>query len=148
MCLFLHQTRKPGHNSVYKRIYTAFIGFIFAKKMYILIKGDFMAINYSLIGKRIAARRRQLKMTQADLAEKTELTSKYISNIETSHSIPSIQSIMQLCVALDINPDFLLFGITDEKSAKKIDKINHLLHACTAHQLDKVMEYIEFLTNK
>ena len=107
-----------------------------------------MVINYSLIGKRIAERRRQLKLTQADLAEKTELTPKYISNIETSHSIPSIQSIMQLCVALDMNPDFLLFGITDEKSATKLDEINHLLHACTAQQLNKVKEYIEFLTNK
>ena len=53
-----------------------------------------MVLDYTLIGKRVAARRTQLKLTQAELAEKTELTPKYISNIETSHSIPSIESIM------------------------------------------------------
>lgn len=107
-----------------------------------------MVINYSLIGRRVAARREQLKLTQAELAEKTELTSKYISNIETSHSIPSVQSVMQLCVALDVKPDYLLFGIADEKAATKLNEIHRLLHACTTQQLDQIKEYIEFLTSK
>ena len=107
-----------------------------------------MVINYTLIGKRVAIRRRQLKLTQAELAEKTELTPKYISNIETSSSIPSIKSVMQLCVALGVNPDYLLFGIDDKKASSQTDEINRLLRACTAQQLDKVKEYIEFLTNR
>lgn len=107
-----------------------------------------MVINYSLIGRRVAARRKQLKLTQAELAEKTELTPKYISNIETSHSIPSIQSVMQLCVALEVKPNYLLFGIADEENPTQLEEITRLLHACSAQQLDKVREYIEFLTNK
>lgn len=107
-----------------------------------------MVINYTLIGKRVAARREQLKLTQAQLAEKTELTPKYISNIETSHSIPSIKSVMQLCVALDVTPDYLLFGIANEKVATQLDEINRLLSACSTQQLGKIREYIEFLMNK
>ena len=107
-----------------------------------------MVLNYSLIGKRVASRRRQLKLTQAELAEKTDLTPKYISNIETSHSIPSIESVMQLCAALDVKADYLLFGISEKKEATKLDEINRLLSACTTQQLDKVIEYIEFLTNR
>ena len=107
-----------------------------------------MEINYSLIGQRVALRRQQLKLTQANLAEKTKLTPKYISNIETSHSIPSIQSVMKLCVALEVNPDYLLFGISNKKETEKLDEINRLLSACTPEQLDKVIEYIDFLTNR
>lgn len=123
------------------------MGFNLQKKLY-TYSGDYMVIKYSLIGKRVASRRRQLKLTQAELAEKTDLTSKYISNIETAHSIPSIESVMQLCAALDVNPDYLLYGISDKKNATKLDEINRLLSACTMHQLDKVIEYIEFLTNR
>lgn len=107
-----------------------------------------MNLDYSLIGKRVASRRKQLKITQSELAEKTKLTPKYISNIETSHSIPSVESVMHLCKALDITPNYLLFGISDEKEASKSDEINRLLGACDGKQLDKILEYIEFITNR
>ncbi|HIZ55475.1 MAG TPA: helix-turn-helix domain-containing protein [Firmicutes bacterium] len=107
-----------------------------------------MVIKYSLIGKRVASRRRQLKLTQAQLAEKTELTSKYISNIETSHSLPSIESLMQLCAALDVTPNYLLFGISEKQETTKLDEVNRLLSTCTPQQLEKVIEFIEFITNR
>ena len=104
-----------------------------------------MVIKYSLIGKRVASRRRQLKLTQAQLAEKTELTSKYISNIETSHSL---ESLMQLCAALDVTPNYLLFGISEKQETTKLDEVNRLLSTCTPQQLEKVIEFIEFITNR
>lgn len=107
-----------------------------------------MDLDYSLIGKRAASRRKQLKITQAELAEKTKLTPKYISNIETSHSIPSVESVMQLCEALDTTPNYLLFGIADKKETSKLEEINRLLGACNGKQLDKVLEYIEFITSR
>jgi len=105
-----------------------------------------MVINYSLIGKRVAFRRRQLDLTQAALAEKAKLTPKYISNIETSHSIPSIESILHLCKALDVEPNYLLSGISGKKQLSKIEEINRLFNACNIEQLDKVIEYTEFIT--
>lgn len=118
--------------------------YFFEKSLY----GDNMDLNYSLIGKRVASRRNQLKLTQAELAEKTGLTPKYISNIETSHSIPSIESVMNLCVALDIPPNYLLFGISDGKEISKLEEINRLLSACKTQQLDKILEYIVFITSR
>jgi len=107
-----------------------------------------MNIDYSLIGKRVASRRKQLKLTQAELSEKTELTSKFISNIETSHSIPSIESVMQLCKALDVTPNYLLTGISDKKIVSKSNEIQRLLDACNDQQLDKILEYLEFITSR
>ena len=107
-----------------------------------------MDLNYSLIGQRVALRRRQLNLTQAELSEKTKLTPKYISNIETSHSIPSIESVMQLCAALDIQPNYLLSGISNQREFSKLDEVNRLLSACDAQQIDKILEYIEFITNR
>ena len=107
-----------------------------------------MELNYSLIGKRVAARRKQLKLTQEALSEKVDLTPKYISNIETSSSIPSIESVMQLCAALDITPDYLLFGISDRKESSRLEEINRLLSAFNTRQLNKILEYVEFIAGR
>ena len=49
-------------------------------------------------------------MTQEQLAEKAELSNIYISHIENSRSIPSLETLMKLCSALDITPDEVLLG--------------------------------------
>ncbi len=49
-------------------------------------------------------------MNQDDLAEATGLSNVFISNIENNHSIPSIESLMKICMALDTTPDHILLG--------------------------------------
>lgn len=69
-----------------------------------------MALDYSEIGRRIARRRKQLGLKQSEVEEKADLSYKYLSNIERSISIPSIEVIMRLAVALDTTPDEFLVG--------------------------------------
>ena len=49
-----------------------------------------MDINYKVIGKRIAVRRRELGLKQAQVEEMAGIGYKYLSNIERGISIPSI----------------------------------------------------------
>ena len=67
-------------------------------------------IDYTALGKRIASLRRKRRLTQEQLAEKTELSTNYISHIENSRSIPSLETVMKLCAALEITPNELLLG--------------------------------------
>lgn len=69
-----------------------------------------MTIDYSAVGKRISLIRKNRGMTQEQLAEKAELSNIYISHIENSRSIPSLETLMKLCSALDITPDEVLLG--------------------------------------
>ena len=69
-----------------------------------------MLNDYSLIGKRLAAIRKDKKLTQEKLAELTDLANNYISNIENSRSIPSLETLVKLCNALEITPNDLLIG--------------------------------------
>lgn len=69
-----------------------------------------MTLDYNEIGRRIARRRKQLGLKQAEVEEKADLSYKYLSNIERSISIPSIEVIMRLAVALDTTPDEFLVG--------------------------------------
>lgn len=51
-----------------------------------------MYVDYKKIGVRIAQRRKEIKMKQNTLAEKTNLSNNHISNIENGYSVPSIET--------------------------------------------------------
>lgn len=62
------------------------------------------------MGKRISARRKELRLTQEELAEKAGLTSQTISTAETGTKALRPRNIVRLCEALDTSADYLLFG--------------------------------------
>lgn len=77
-----------------------------------------MEINYEEIGKRIARRRKELGLKQSEVEEKADLSQKYLSNIERSISIPSIEVIMRIALALDTTPDEFLVGTLQTNDAE------------------------------
>lgn len=69
-----------------------------------------MELDYSEIGKRIARRRKELGLKQAQVCEKAEINDKYLSCIERATSVPSLEVVMRLALALDTTPDEFLTG--------------------------------------
>ena len=69
-----------------------------------------MTLDYGEIGKRIARRRKEVGLKESEVEEKADLSYKYLSNIERSVSIPSLEVIMRLAAALDTTPDEFLVG--------------------------------------
>jgi transcriptional regulator with XRE-family HTH domain len=107
-----------------------------------------MGVNYSLVGERIATRRKQLKLTQAELAEKASLTSKYISKIESStNRALSIASVLQICEALSVSPSFLLLGTNDNNPNPGYDDAVQKLKLCDTEQLRYVSKFIDAITS-
>lgn len=62
------------------------------------------------MGQRLTARRKQLRMTQEEVAEKADMTTHTISTAETGRKALRPANIVKLCVALDMSADYLLFG--------------------------------------
>lgn len=69
-----------------------------------------MKLDYSQIGKRIAARRKELGLKQTEVCEKAGINDKYLSCIERATSIPSLEVVMRLALALETTPDSFLVG--------------------------------------
>ena len=69
-----------------------------------------MELDYSQIGKRIAQRRKELGLKQIDVCERAGINDKYLSCIERATSIPSLEVVMRLALALDTTPDTFLTG--------------------------------------
>lgn len=69
-----------------------------------------MELDYSQIGKRIAQRRKELGLKQTEVCERAGINDKYLSCIERAASIPSLEVVMRLALALDTTPDTFLVG--------------------------------------
>ena len=105
-----------------------------------------MTIDYTEVGKRMAKRRKELGLKQYEVCEMINVNYKYISNLETGRSAPSLEMIMNLCEALETTPDYLLLGASTTKSKlpdKQIaDKISCLDHK-SKHLLVGILELLE-----
>ena len=61
-----------------------------------------MYVDFMLIGRRVKEIRKQLRVTQAQLAEMTDLSISYISHIETAQKKASLDSLVRIADALGI----------------------------------------------
>ena len=88
-------------------------------------------IDYSLLGERVSTLRKEKGLTQSKLAEEAEISNNYISNIENSHSIPSLETLVKICVALEVTPNDLLIGVNAESTDYSNTDIANLLDKCS-----------------
>ncbi len=82
-----------------------------------------MYTDYKELGKRIAKRRKELKLKQSEVNSRAGLSDKYLSNIERGVSVPSIDVLMRLCAVLKITPDSLLIGTENMENMGNVGKI-------------------------
>lgn len=62
----------------------------------------------NIIGKKIQQARRKKRMTQEELAEKCDVSSKYISAVERGISSGAIGLLIKICNVLEVSPNFIL----------------------------------------
>ena len=85
-----------------------------------------MELDYQEIGRRIAHRRKQLKLKQAETEKRAGIAYKYLSNIERGVSIPSTEVIMRLSLALETTPDEFLVGTVRKQDERWKDVAEQL----------------------
>ena len=106
-----------------------------------------MTLDYKEIGKRIARRRKELGLKQSEGEEQADLGYKYLSNIERSISIPSVEVIMRLASALDTTPDEFLIGTCSHENNEWKD-IAELLRPLNDKQLCLAKSFLLWLTEQ
>ena len=106
-----------------------------------------MDLDYHEIGKRIARRRKELGLKQSEVEEKADLSQKYLSNIERSISIPSIEVIMRIALALDTTPDEFLVGTLRTNDAEW-KNVSEQLRNMTPRQLSLANNFLTWLSEQ
>lgn len=107
-----------------------------------------MNMDFTQLGKRIAKRRKVLNMTQDDVAEATELSNNFISNIENNHSIPSVETLMKICKALNTTPDYFLLGVYKNIDDSLLSEINEKMKLCNKKKLKLIDNFITWVIDE
>lgn len=106
-----------------------------------------MELDYSEIGRRIARRRKELGMRQVQVCERAGINNKYLSCIERATSIPSLEVIIKIALALDTTPDEFLIGSIRHESEEWRD-VAELLRGMDLKQLRLARSLLTWLSEQ
>lgn len=103
---------------------------------------------YIEMGRRIAKRRNVLDLTQEELAEKADLSAAYIGNVERASSKCSIVTLLKLCTALEVTPDYLILGVDKELRNDDLNEIKYEIYRCDADKKAFIKEFIKWYADQ
>lgn len=81
------------------------------------------------LGRRIAMRRKKLKIAQNVFAETLGISNNHMSGIENGKEKPSLALFVRICEALNVTPDYLLLGNMHSGNVSK--DLSDLLQLCS-----------------
>ncbi len=84
------------------------------------------SFDYVSLGSRIRKIRKQVGMTQEQLAEACDLSTAHIGHIERGTRAASIETLMTISKVLNISTDYMLLDVDLTNSKKFSDLINSL----------------------
>lgn len=98
-------------------------------------------IDYRIIGQRIQKARMGLGMTQEVLAEKVQISTNYLSKIETGKERPNLEMLAKLSVAIDGSLAELLTGVVEGRQYLQKD-IADILSSCPAEKIRLIYDVV------
>ena len=98
------------------------------------------------MGNRIKVRRKELRIKQAELAEKLNISNNHMSSIENGRQKPSLDIFIQICNLLSVTPDYLLLGSMHAYNIPQdiIDK----LRLCSPSDVELAGDFIELVVKR
>ena len=101
------------------------------------------------IGKRIFERRKQLRITQDDLAERADVTPQTISSAERGQKSLRSENLLRVSKALGVSSDYLLTGsITGDDLRYLQEKLSGLTPAQYRHLEDVIDSCIAIISEQ
>ncbi len=91
-------------------------------------------MDYKLLGKNIKEARKSLNMTQEQLAEKIDVSTVFISQIENGTRKPSLETLYKLSVSLNIKIDTLINSKEPSDTPEDIERLTELLSMCSSKE--------------
>lgn len=100
------------------------------------------------IGKRIQRCREERGMKQEELAERTGLSSSYMSAIERGVKIPRLETFVRIANALEVTSDMLLSDVLDRGAEIKASAFIDIMKELAPKEQDRIFHVIEVLVKE
>ncbi|MBQ3115235.1 MAG: helix-turn-helix transcriptional regulator [Clostridia bacterium] len=106
-------------------------------------------MNYELLGKNIRKQRKAKQYTLEQLAEKLDVSTTFVGQIERAKGIPSLDTLVKIANVLEISTDSLLFGDLNSKSGSSyfVKKVAELTDNFTSNEKELLIKNIEIINS-
>lgn len=101
-----------------------------------------MSINFKIIGRRIKEVRKAKGISQEKLAELADLSTQYMSQIETAARKASLTSLVKISNALNVSLDELLYGNRPDRPGEMQSELDSILSDCNAYEKRVLYELV------
>lgn len=98
------------------------------------------------MGQRIMTRRKSLHFTQEELAEKIDVSTQMISNLELGKKAIRPENLAKVCRVLDISADYILTGVNTNN--QEINIIAEKLMKLSNKEFEIVSDLIDYMQDK
>ena len=102
-----------------------------------------MRLDYTIIGVRIREIRNKRNLSQAELAELSEVEPTTISHIERAATKVSLPTLLSIANALETTLDELVYTNLVKSQSVSLGMIDALLQDCSADELKSIAEMIK-----
>lgn len=102
-------------------------------------------MNAQKVGRRIQEVRKSRGLTQADLSQMLDLSTKYISNIECGFKTPTLGTFVSIANALQCDANLLLSDVLDVTTDQESGRISKKLQKLPADQQRRILHMLELM---
>lgn len=93
-----------------------------------------MAVDFTIIGKRLKEARKNKGLTQDQLSEKMGVSIAYLSKVETGKIHINLERLSQICAILDITEGKILNGSSNHSEKYLHSEFYNLLKKCSSKE--------------
>ena len=98
------------------------------------------------MGQRIMLRRKSLRLTQEELAEKIDVSTQMISNLELGKKAIRPENLAKVCDVLDGSADYVLTGAKRQK--EEVNILMEKLMELSENELKIISSMINYMSEK
>lgn len=108
-----------------------------------------LSLNYAIVGKRIQQYRHAVGYTQEQLANKADISTNYLSSLETGQASGRLDKYYSIAQALGVTIDMLINDKTDSVSSNDslfYNQIQPLISGLSINQRKLLIDFIKLLS--
>ncbi len=100
------------------------------------------------VGRRIQEARKSRGLTQAELLQMVDLSTKYISNVECGFKMPKLNTFVSIANALQCDANLLLSDVLDVTTGQESGLISKKLRALPTEEQRRILRILEVMIDE
>lgn len=107
-----------------------------------------MAVDFSIIGKRLKEARKKKGLTQEQLVEKMGVSIAYLSKVETGKIHINLERLSEICGILDVTEGEILNGVSNNSQKYLHSEFYELLRKCSPKKQKLAYEILQVISKE